>query len=136
MALHRFLARRGSVQSIWSDNGANFVAPNNELLKALKEIDHLKVKNYLQGNGTDWILWHKNPPGASRMWGVWERQIWTGTGILEGLLKTHGQSLNDEALRTLMAELESITNSRLLTVKTLGDIVIPIVSFHFLLETC
>ena len=67
MALHRFLARRGSVQSIWSDNGANFVAPNNELLKALKEIDHLKVKNYLQGNGTDWILWHKNPPGASRM---------------------------------------------------------------------
>ena len=67
---------------------------------------------------------------------MWERQIRTGTGILEGLLKTHGQSLNDEALRTLMAELESITNCRLLTVKTLGDIVIPIVSFHFLLETC
>ena len=97
---------------------------------------NLKIKNYLQGNGTDWILWHENPPRASHMGGVWECQIRTARGILEGLLKTHGQSLNDEALRTLMAELESITNSRLLTVKTLGDIVIPIVSFHFLLETC
>ena len=62
MALHRFLARRGSVRSIWSDNGTNFVGANNELKKALKEMDHQKIKNYLQGNSTDWILWHKNPP--------------------------------------------------------------------------
>ena len=122
MALRRFLARRGSVRSIWSDNGTNFVGANNELKKALKEMDHLKIKNYLQGNGADWILWHKNPPGASHMGGVWERQIRTARGILEGLLKTHGQSLNDEALRTLMAEVESIINSRPLTVETLSDI--------------
>ena len=44
------------------------------------------------------------------------------TGILEGLLKIQGQSLNDEALRTLMAEVESIINSRPLTVETLSDI--------------
>ena len=62
MALRRFLARRGSVRSIWSDNGTNFVGANNELKKALKEMDHQKIKNYLQGNSTDWILWHKNPP--------------------------------------------------------------------------
>ena len=62
MALHRFLARRGSVRLIWSDNGTNFVGANNELKKALKEMDHQKFKNYLQGNSTDWILWHKNPP--------------------------------------------------------------------------
>ena len=70
MALRRFLARRGSVRSIWSDNGTNFVGANNELKKALKEMDHQKIKNYLQGNSTDWILWHKNPPGASHMGGV------------------------------------------------------------------
>ena len=66
---------------------------------------HLKIKNYLQGNGTDWILWHKNPPGA-HMGRVWERQTRTARGILEGLLKADGQSLNDDALRTLMAEME------------------------------
>ena len=45
MALRRFLARRGSVQSIWSDNGKNFVGANNKLKKALKKMDHLKIKN-------------------------------------------------------------------------------------------
>ena len=122
MGLRRFLARRSSVRSIWSDNGRNFVGANNELRKSLKEMDHLKIKNCLKGNGTDSILWHKNPPGASHMGGVWERQIRTARGILEGLLKTHDQSLNDETLRTLMAEVESIMNSRPLTVKTLSDI--------------
>ena len=66
MALRRFFARRGSVRLIWSDNGTNFISANNELQKTLKEMDHLKIKNYLQGNGTDWILCHKNPPGASQ----------------------------------------------------------------------
>ena len=70
IALRKLLARRGSVQSIWSDNGTNFVDANNELKKALKKMDHLKIKNYLQGNSTNWILWHKNPPNASHMEGV------------------------------------------------------------------
>ena len=56
------------------------------------------------------------------MGGVCGRQMITARGILEGLLKTHGQSLNDEALRTLIAEVESINNSRPLTVETLTDI--------------
>ena len=47
IALCRFLARRGSVRSIWSYNGTNFVGANNELKRALKEMDHLKIKNYL-----------------------------------------------------------------------------------------
>ena len=33
------------------------------------------------------------------MGGVCGRQMITARGILEGLLKTHGQSLNDEALK-------------------------------------
>ena len=139
MGLRRFLARRGSVRSIWSDNGRNFVGANNELRKSLWEMDHLKIKNYSQGNGTDSILWHKNPPGASHMGGVWERQIWTARAILEGLLKTHGQSLNDEALRTLMAEVEPTINSRPLTVETLSDInsqILLSLRFYFHLVTC
>ena len=44
---------RGSIQSIWPGNGTNFFVANSELQKALTEMDHLKVKNCLQGKGTD-----------------------------------------------------------------------------------
>ena len=121
LALRRFMARRGTVRSIWSDNGTNFVGAKNELQRAFKEMKHDKIKSFLQENGADWILWHNNPPGASHMGGVWERQIRSGKIILEGLLKTHSHSLNDESLRTLMAEVELIINSRPLTVETISD---------------
>ena len=38
------------------------------------------------------------------------------------LLRTHGRSLNDESLRTLLADTKAIVNSRPLTVDTLGDV--------------
>ena len=38
------------------------------------------------------------------------------------ILKTHGSSLNDENLRTLITETEAIINSRPLTVETLSDV--------------
>ena len=83
----------------------------NELQQALKEMKH-KIKSFLQGNVADWTLWHNNPTGASHMGGVWECQIRSARSILEGFLKTHSHSLNDESLRTLMAEVELIINSR------------------------
>ena len=55
------------------------------------------------------------------MGGVWERQIQSARTILEGLLKTHSHSLNDESLRTLMAEVELIINLRPATVETISD---------------
>ena len=84
LALRRFMARRGTVHSIWSDNEINFVSTRNELQRALKEMKHDKIKSFLQGNGADWILWHNNPPGASHMGGVWVRQIRSARTILEG----------------------------------------------------
>ena len=121
LALRRFMARRGTVRSIWSDNGTNFVGAKNELQRAFKEMKHDKIKSFLQENGADWILWHNNPPGASNMGGVWERQIRSARIILEGLLKIHSHSLNDESLRKLMAEIELVINSRPLTAETISD---------------
>ena len=54
------------------------------------------------------------------MGGVWEPQIRSARSILEGLLKTHSHSLNDESLVTLMSEVKSIINSRPLTVETIN----------------
>ena len=54
-AIRRFIARRGPVRSIRSDNGTNFVGTANELRKALDEMNHEQVKHYLQKNGNDWI---------------------------------------------------------------------------------
>ena len=121
LALCRFMARRGTVRSVWSDNGTNFVGARNELQRAFKEIKHDNIKSSLKENGADWILWYNNPPGASHMGGVWERLIRSVRIILEGLLKTHSHSLNDESLRTLMAEVGLIINSRPFTMETISD---------------
>ena len=53
------------------------------------------------------------------IWGQFGRGKFS---ILLLLLVTHGRSLNDESLRTLLAETEAISNSGLLTVETLGDV--------------
>ena len=75
----------------------------------------------MEGIGRDWIKWHKNPPFASHMGGVWERQIRSARAILASILKTHGKSLDDESLLTLMTEVEGILNSRPLTVEMIND---------------
>ena len=42
-ALRRFIARRGTVRSIRSDNGTNFVGASNELKKALDEMNQEQI---------------------------------------------------------------------------------------------
>ena len=74
-ALRRFVGRIGPVRSIRSDNGTSLVGEANELRKALDEMNHEQIKHYLQKNGSDWITWGNNPPAASHMRGIWERQI-------------------------------------------------------------
>ena len=115
------IPRRGNIGTIRSDNVSNFIGAENELCKAFNERDHTKINYFLQDNETDWLVWIKNTPTASHMGGVWERQIRSARNILSSLLKTHGRSLNDEALSTLMAEVEAVMNSRPLTVELLSD---------------
>ena len=125
-AMRRFIGRRGSIRSLQSDNGGNFVGADNELKRALSELDHEKIRGFLQNEGADWIEWKFNPPTASHMGGVWERQIRSARNILSSLMKEHGHILNDESFRTLIVEAESIINSRPLTVDYLSDPNAPI----------
>ena len=121
-ALCRFVARRGNIRVLRSDNGSNFVGAQKELEKAYKEMDHQKIEFFLQNIGVDYINWHRNPSALSHMGDVWESQIRLARTILMSLLHTHGRSLNDESLRTLLAETEAIVNSKPLTVDTVGDV--------------
>ena len=57
-----------------SDNGSNFVGAAKELGQALKEVGQ-QVKLLLESHAADWMIWERNPPAASHMGGVWERQI-------------------------------------------------------------
>ena len=123
LSLRRFLGRRGPVRSIRSDNGGNFVGCDNEMKKGIKEMDHQKIKGFLLSQSCDWewVEWEFNPPLASHMGGVWERQIRTIRSVLSSLFKEHGSRLNDESLRTLLIEVEAIINSRPLTADSLSD---------------
>ena len=111
-ALRRFLARRGPVKQIRSDNGTNFVGAQRELRDALSEMDNNTIKQTLVRNSIDWIF---NPPAASHMGGIWERQIRTVRKVLNQLSKEFGDQLDEESFRTLMTEVEAIVNSRPLT---------------------
>ncbi|XP_066934407.1 uncharacterized protein [Clytia hemisphaerica] len=120
MTLRRFISRRGKVRSMHSDNGTNFVGTERELKEAISEMDHERIAKYMNEQDGDWI-WKFNPPASSHMGGVWERHIRSIRRILAALLKSQGPSLNTETLTTLLVEVESIINSRPLTVDTVSD---------------
>ena len=109
-ALRRFVSRRGHPELIRSDNGTNFVGGERELKESIQAWNQGKINDYLCQKG---ITWKFNPPLSSHMGGIWERQIRTIRRILKVLLKE--QLVTDEALITLMAEVESIVNSRPIT---------------------
>ena len=107
--LRQFIARRGNIKILRYDNGSNFVGTQRELAKVfLQKMDHQNIQHFLENLGSDYIIWGQFGRGKF--------------SILWLLLVTHGRSLNDESLRTLLAETEAISNSGPLTVETLGDV--------------
>ena len=91
------------------------MGPKSELENAVAEMDEARIHNFLLDRGCYWFKFKMNPPSASHMGGVWERQIRSVRAILCALLQSSGQQLDDELLRTFMCEAEAIVNSRELT---------------------
>ena len=110
-ALVRFVARRGCPQRMRSDNGANFVAAEREIREAVTNWNSSsQVQEAMKVRGIEWQF---NPPAASHMGGVWERQIRTVRKALKAILRE--QVLDDERLDTVFCEAERIVNGRPLT---------------------
>ena len=120
--LRRFLSIRGPVALIRCDQGTNFVGASSELKAALQENDE-KLREYLCQNSCEFTF---NVPHASRMGGAWERCIRTVRSVLAALMKDHGTILDDDSLRTVLAEAAAIVNSRPLSVDNLFDPTAPL----------
>ena len=109
LALRRFIARRGPMREMRSDNGTNFVGAERELREAVQEMKHDQIRKKMQKESIDWIF---NPPTASHIGGSWERQIRKTRKILAGLVRENGDRLDEETFRTLLREVEAVINSR------------------------
>ena len=109
-ALRRFMARRGQVKELRSDNGTNFVGAERELKLAIEGWNLEQINDTLSQKGIKWTF---NPPTGSHHGGAWERLIRSIRGVLNSTLRA--QSLDEEGLQTVLCEVESILNSRPLT---------------------
>ncbi|KAL0153126.1 hypothetical protein M9458_051582, partial [Cirrhinus mrigala] len=119
-ALRCFIAIRGAVRQIRSDQGTNFVGAKSELKNALKEMSKETVAAYLATQQCDFRL---NAPSSSHAGGIWERQIRTVKSVMSSVLAQSAGRLNDASLRTFFYEAMSIVNNRPLTVDGLSDLI-------------
>ncbi|GFX42835.1 putative RNA-directed DNA polymerase from transposon X-element [Trichonephila clavipes] len=76
LSLRRFIARRTRPETIYTDNGTNFVGTNSEL----KNLDWDKI---MQETDIKPIKWKFNPPTAAWWGGWWERLV----RVIKELLK-------------------------------------------------
>ena len=129
MAIPHLAARRGQPAVMFSDNGTNLRGANEELRAAVSDLDQARLSEYALGKEMRWdfIL-----PSAPYMGGACERMIGCVKVALMTVLKE--QAPREETLRTLMAEVEHIINSRPLTHVSIdpddGEVLTP---NHFLI---
>lgn len=107
-AFDRFVARRGIPDSVFSDNGTNYVGAARQL------------KLLFQNEGTQNLIstrfpckWHFNPPAAPHFGGLWEAAIKSVKFHLKRVIGT--QLLTYEEFQTLTTRVEGVLNSRPLT---------------------
>ncbi len=109
-ALQRFVARRGQVVEIRSDNGTNFLGAERELRQAIEDWNQSQINSMLLQKGIKWIF---NPPSGSHHRGTWERLIRSVRKVLNATLRT--QTLDEDCLHTVLFEAEAIINGRPIT---------------------
>ena len=110
LALRRFISRRGTVETIRSDNGTNFVGANNEMKTCLKQLDQVKIKSYMCGKNIKWIF---NPPTSPWMSAVWESLVKSVQKTWKAIAKD--RIFTEDCPYTFLCEVEPVLNSRPLT---------------------
>jgi hypothetical protein len=110
-ALRRFIARRGTPSTIYSDNGTNFKGAANhfqELHKLLQSSSHVeKVQDYLSKEKSEWKF---VPPHCPHFGGLWEAAVKSMKHHLRRILGNNVCTY--EELITITANIEACLNSR------------------------
>ena len=131
MGIERFCARRGTPSVIWSDNGTNFVASENELMYNINNWNQQVLNDALLKKR---IKWKFNPPSAPHHGGVWERVVRSFKHVFYAVLGN--RRLTDEILSTTFGLVEQCLNARPITAASTDatdlDALTP---NHFLLGT-
>lgn len=119
-SFRRFIARRGRVSHLYSDQGTNYKGAYNELI-ALSEAAASKLS----------IEWHFNPPGAPHFNGLSEAGV---KAVKTHLYRVIGeQILTYEEFYTLLTQIESLLNSRpLCAISEDPNDLTPLTPGHFL----
>ena len=110
LAFKRFFSRRGYPHIIRSDNGKNFVGADSQLKTALKGLDTMRIEEEVNDNQTKWLF---NPPCSPWMSGALDSMVKLTKRGLNTIIKE--RTFTDDALFTIMTEIESTVNSRPLT---------------------
>lgn len=107
-AYSRFCARRGLPQTMYSDNGTNFVSADRELNIAYRAA--LQDPNFLNRTTTDNVSWKFIPPSAPHFGGLWEAGVKSLKCHLRRVLGSH--TLTYKEFYTLLCRIEACLNSR------------------------
>ncbi|XP_058816181.1 uncharacterized protein LOC131679468 [Topomyia yanbarensis] len=116
MAIRRFVARSGSPEAFYSDNGTCFLGASNLLTKQILGIHEDCAVTFTNSKTS----WHFNPPSAPHMGGSWERMVRSVKAAMETIAE-YPRHPSDEVLETVLLEAEAIVNSRPLTYVPLDD---------------
>ena len=131
MGIERFVSRRGIPSVIWSDNGTNFVATENELLQNILQWNHQSIAESMVKKGVNWKF---NPPSAPHHGGVWERLVRRFKHTFYAILGS--RRLTDEILTTVFCLVEQSLNARpLVPASTDATDMNALTPNHFLLGT-
>ena len=108
-AYRRFLSRRGTYKTLYSDCGTNFLGADQQLRKLFSSgsKEALDLAHLLVNDGTEWKF---NPPGAPHFGGKWKAAV---KSVKFHLKRTIGDTLlTFEELSTLLSQIEAALNSR------------------------
>ena len=113
-ALRRFMARRGHVSHMYSDNATNFVGAANFLHQEILQITQSpQFQSAITNIGTEW---HFIPPSSPHFGGIWEAGV---KSVKHHLRRVIGDTtLTYEEMTTLLHQIEACLNSRPLCAQT------------------